>query len=633
MKDNTYECTGEKDPATGNISENCDNKSHNVELAILQDYLTGTNVIEPSGVNDQTVPSKEIITQAMESKLAMTNNNKIHLTAASAGGDTQFSIGANESLGTWALIALPPGKDQNSKGVRSAYEINNVSTEFTADNLSTSNSTEIPIDAEVVSKNTGKDTINVTQNIVTPKGTSEAYCSPRFTFMLGAIPQKVARISPSLKSEIEKKMADYLGQNCFGKVLPPEESMCSTQSVVVSNNTPSYFDLRDPREQNALSGIGSGSNFLDNNSNLKIKIAHRYVDGATLITSDGKDIVPVSPGTGVCKNKGVSGPQIYYLPIGYDPTDNGNWKDYASRLSIVIPDNKYTHAEVELNVKEGYYKVQSRGDNCLHDNVYVNMPEYFTLQNPSENVCVNITKNPVMEGGDGSDEYEDSVNSCKLSSSYNINWNNACGGGRGGDPEDLGKWGKLEKEHPEGAKAYEKIFGKSFDAIDNNGRDNSKDEDDGECAKLFPSTTTKVSCSDANNSDIYNTNSLSQFTNQDPSIGTKTNLPVNNLVAGFYSQQTIFDINQALSQDIKAKLEVCQASNNNNPCGMIAFRKEDLGETMCIQLPGKEKYKVVVITQNNAYNRQVTLDQNTYIQLGGTTDQETLSGVSLVSCN
>lgn len=372
----------------------------------------------------------------------------------------------------------------------------------------------------------------------------------------------------------EAQSMEKILAGCEGAPQVATQSYCGTITDSITNNSLNYKIYKqgysDPESGQAgsdgeVTRLDTKWNFIDSNSDLKLTVANRHIDGATLILNH--EVVSMNPGQTSAARCGVpeggggnsANFKIRYFPLDYplgiDLSNESHWENYASQLEYTANTSGYANVLASLNVKEGHYKIKVQGHACIHPPKYVGWTQgYITLKNSNledkKHYCAKITLNSTMPGG-GSihpitkepyNNKQTEILGCTLSSKdgYNVLANNQCGGLGGGDGDFWKKVANINSSNVSGfieqdGYTYEKSWllqgkelYKQYFYNDFNGQANS-------CGEIFPSVVKGYNggeCNTLDNRDISQSNPNQQLdpnitvTELDPSYEALSPLPI-----------------------------------------------------------------------------------------------------------
>lgn len=313
-----------------------------------------------------------------------------------------------------------------------------------------------------------------------------------------------------------KTTEEFLTGNCsgpdvaprYGKSTPRFASIgqyCGVNQDIIENGSANYAICKE-RECRTVLDESSPGYFLDPTSKLKIKLAHRIIDGATLLLTG--DYVPYNPAqdpSNRCGDGHNGHPEIWYFPPNYkdiDPTIDLNnidhWTWRSTRLVYHGTSQTYTNFFIDLNVRPGYYHIEPWTTPCIMEKtIYPNNQYYFELSDSSlgkDKFCAAVTSSSNMPGGYFTKT--DKVFNCQLSSEYDLSYSNACGGLSDDKLTDL--WDNLS--NPPGLSLYEQVFGRKFTVPPREDSNNPY-----RCPDLFPNTIVEyANCDQVNNGRLCN---------------------------------------------------------------------------------------------------------------------------------
>lgn len=319
------------------------------------------------------------------------------------------------------------------------------------------------------------------------------------------------------------KIEDFLLDQCGGATV---QQTAAQTPLFTCSAFPSTNNLSSTNATNFEVKQAGGSSLTTNDfiavgeeKGCAVKTDTRVIDSLTLILSDGKKLVGNNPGnklSGCGDPANVANSVVIYkwTGAGKPGVNDAQWNNMPK---LVSKGSRTSRLLSSLKLKTGYYKLKIELANtiCAASPEVLSQPNQFTsdsgfildfTESSCRDACFTTTIQPAMQGGNQEDyEKTDEINECKLDFEYAIwPYNNACGGGRGGDCSDEsfnGKQGcqlwkdyisELKSKHATGVSAYEKTFSKSLEAPSGNftcthtsyGR-----------SPLFPSTSIKSDCS------------------------------------------------------------------------------------------------------------------------------------------
>lgn len=321
------------------------------------------------------------------------------------------------------------------------------------------------------------------------------------------------------------KIEDFLLDQCGGATVQQTAAQtplysCSAFSSV-SNLSAVQVDNFEVKQGEG--GTLTPSDFIavGNETGCTVKTDTRVIDSLTLILSDGKKIIGNNPGNklsgcGAAQNVANSLVIYRWTGAGKPGVNDGQWNKMPK---IVSKGAQASRMLSSLKLKPGYYKLTTELSNtiCLSDPKVLTQKDQFTEDSGfildftnaaacPRDACYTTTLQPAMQGGN-KDDYEttDEINGCKLDMEYKIwPYNNACGGGRGGDCGDESFDGKkgcelwtdylseLKQKHAAGVSAYEKAYSKTLNTP---GQTFTCTHSSYGRSPLFPSTSIKSECS------------------------------------------------------------------------------------------------------------------------------------------
>ncbi|PIY80329.1 MAG: hypothetical protein COY80_03615 [Candidatus Pacebacteria bacterium CG_4_10_14_0_8_um_filter_42_14] len=361
----------------------------------------------------------------------------------------------------------------------------------------------------------------------------------KFGYYLRAIQRTLAKKSSNVQNYLAscETVEEFLLDRCAGVgEVEPQQSLtyCRTPELSVTNSTLSNIRICMARDGECKElPTGAEGYFLDRKSPYRIQFASRFIDGATLLTTN--EVVAVNPGQG--KNEynemgRCTGPflekaasvELWHLPAN-TPKDmiknEGYWSNHGTRLVIITaPESNWTNVVASLQVKPGYYVLKNPGNACLMNlTEYINYKQETSKESssgtPSGKVGVSLipigmgstdrteycainTKNSRMPGGsEGLNEQlvVEGAAWCKLEKpGYNLALNNSCGGNNGSGSFSM--WSEQKDSDKLNLKLYEKLFGKPFTIPP------GIPSDDQTCENLFPNVIKEVPCDEVNNTSV-----------------------------------------------------------------------------------------------------------------------------------
>lgn len=585
------------DTQTGTGGVQCDGKNYIIEAAPIYHLYSCKNCTDPSGITDY-VTGDVAVKDAYTEKTAAIQNSEIQLTASSDTSAGLTSIGFIQAMQALFLAQIPPaGSTEGNKDAGAA-------------NLNYSGSRDLRIE-----KLSGKGNISTTTETIIP-GEYSARCAE---FVARAYSMPPDKMEDLVQQRLNKC---YAGDN--GRLTT---AYCGALQERINNRTSNYTVVW--KNGNGDEEEVDRSIIIDPESDLRIKIANRFVDPG-LILNNGI-IAPVNPGgcdqttIGYPDNKSMM--EIWYLPTAYRSQVNNfeTWEQSAYRLKpeVGVKDTNTgeTNLEIDITVNPGFYRIQTFSSPCLRPEVqYVEGKvrttmrnnQYFELKKNGSTeedkaFCAKLTRAPVSRNPGGNIEV---VRGCEIPGGYNSDINRGCGGYTrschciDGD-EATGSCNDVCGEFIDfalkfkGLDLYESIFGTPFDIQGRVIGPNFEVQGGRErftCSDVFHGTLYETNCEDADNSDIgplvgdgEKGNNPSDTTLKPP-WEEQTPFPTIG-IATYYAYGIMEQVLQnriAWGQITTADINRCKAAGNGTCAGYVAtMRKGDMGRVIWVRGDGK----------------------------------------------
>lgn len=583
----------------------CNSNSHPMDAIVYRHFYGGNETIT-QGIQEPCDANCALTQNSGENLLA--SSGDIQLTGTSGSYRGSFNTpGFTALASTYFLAYVPP---------ETAIE----------EEFLTAKSEEVPI--ELSSQRVGGiGSIQSNSNEEISVGGFAKNCSLKLLQALSLIPG----------SDEAEAYERILGK-CKGTAGFSSQSYCGTAQTQIGNTSQNFVIKRDNvpddpyyyipgQDSNIITDPSNPYYFIDTSSSLKLKVATRFIDGATVILNH--EVVPMNPGQTSAARCGGSGEspnpswvEIQYLPLTYtgDINNQGSWDRHASKGHYTPISNSsghpFTNTLIDLKVKAGYYKVKVIHMACFSGNTeYVNgMSQIIKLvegsSNPDETqYCSKVTINSNMPGGGYAhpitkEPYEndqDEIMGCKLQENYNVLANNSCGGLHGGEEDDF--WDKVARvtsigigsleykgytyskgDLRKGKEMYKRLFGREFTS-----------QSDPSCSSYFPSTIAKADCGNLDNRDV--SQSSPNTAGQGPGVSLNPpyeaqsilNPPLNGK-AMYYGQGLMEEVinNRIAWGDITGAQQAKMATGYYK--GYVALlRKGDIGREVYITNPTNSK--------------------------------------------
>jgi len=581
----------ERDIGTANCSKNadgtggCGGKSTDIDIGVVVQGYGGSDITPGiSIIGQETTCDANCALKQNSSGSSLANNDSIKLASTVGGYNGGYKSPGYTALTSTLYTAFTP------PGVKALTEM----------------AEEIPINVSAKSSGLFSGLGNLTSN--SNQENSVAGFAKKC-----ALP-KLTSISLAPGTDEANNLENFLYQ-CEGEAGIATDSYCGSVNNSMSNSSKNFTITRGGVDLNV--DPNNKYYFLDKSSDLKLSVANRYVDGATLILNH--QVVVMNPGQTSASRCGntleeSNGTfyQIMYLPRALPPEINvsshADWLNYASVLEY--KGTGYTNSVSTFNVKEGYYKIQVKHFPCLHD-AQSYLPDSGVIkmfkENTDKNFCAKITNNSNMPGGgyaspithERYNNDQTQTMGCTLADPYNVLANNSCGGLHGNNPEDnfwsrvtgikLGdgdivfnnKYTYSAEWLVKGKEMYTKMFGINFDGT-------------GSCKTSFPTTLVEVKgeeCLNLSNRDIGQVNpgvpvdpdiSMSL----DPPYSSPSNLPASGK-AMYYSRGVMDTAMANQRKNYPGKIpDGLSMQNKGKYKGFVALlRAGDIGREVYITNP------------------------------------------------